>query len=691
MRWTAEQLEILDHTPGAHALVHAVPGAGKTTTLVGRVERLCECGVDPRRIRVVMFNKAIQETFAARLNEAGIVGIHVTTFDALGLEVLRLADRQGMLSAPLEVVAHRTHEWAKAVHRNFFRTIESAEDIVDTVYFWKAHLVSPKRAACAHQPAIVEAYRALEELRRAGSTLQIDFPDMVYTAVGVLRRNPRLLGPIDHFLVDEFQDINPARVELLLRLMHANTTVMAVGDADQAIYEWAGAHPRFFREFAGTFAALPTHHYPLSCSFRFGPTIAQAAARLIAHNGDRAPLEVIGGGATAGRIDRVDDVAGTVCRLLAEDHAPGKIAVLYRGRAQGVSVLAELAGRRIPMNTEDIDMLRKGRGPELALAYLGFAISNAPVGFDAAWAVVYAPDRYIRKDAFRAQVDKLGRRGLQAVLRDTRLARALDQPHGAVAAMTDLADLLLRMGRCGTAGQALDLLVRETDIGDQLAGRKRSEPEQEVAVAAFEAVHVILRGLEVAPADAERALAELDPRMGQPAHRCVWVSTIHRAKGKEWRSVLLPRLIEGLCPAGERGERPGTIDAPEGVAQSDWIEQERRIFYVGLTRAVDAVYLEAPRGSASSFVAELFPARPPPPSKARTLTAKTNPTSPTAPAPEGGKPWRPDEDEALTAGWAARDGLEALASRFGRSTRAIAARLVRLGVVGNRAEARKRG
>lgn len=675
MRWTPEQLEILEHPPGAHALVHAAPGAGKTTTLVGRVVRLLDQEVDPRRIRVVMFNKAIQETFVARLAAADVTGVSVTTFDALGLEVLRVAERQRRLSLPLEVVPHRTTDWARAVHRQFARTIETADEIAEAIYFWKAHLVPPKRAACAHLPALAEAYRAVENLRTSSHSLQVDFPDMVYTAVGVLRKYPRLLGPIDHLLVDEFQDINPARVELLQLLMHETTALMAVGDADQAIYEWAGAHPRFFREFAETFADLPTRHYPLSRSFRFGPTIAGAAARLIAHNEDRAPLEVVGCGETPGRISRTDDVAATVRELLAGDHRPADIAVLYRGRAQGVAVVAELAARQIPMLTDDIDLLRRGRGPELALAYLGFASSDAPVGFDAAWAVVYAPDRYIRKDAFRSQIDRLGSRGLKAALRNTKVARELDQSHGALASMTALADLLARMGRCRTAGEALTLLVHETDIPAQLAGRQRSEPEQELAVAAFEAVHVILAGLAVAPAEAAAALASFDPRLGAAPDDCVWVSTIHRAKGKEWRSVLLPRLCEGMCPADDRGQVPGTTDEPEGIGQSDWLEQERRIFYVGLTRAIEAVWLERPTTGASRFLAEIEPPAPPKPAP-----------SPAAPA-EARRAWRPDEDQALTTGWAAREGLDALAARLGRTTRAVAARLVRLGVIGTRADA----
>lgn len=639
MRWTPEQLEILGHPLGAHALVHAAPGAGKTTTLVGRVERLLDQEVDPRRVRVVMFNKAIQETFVARLAAADITGVTVTTFDALGLEVLRAAERRGLLSAPLEVAAHRTDEWARQVHRQHVRVIESADDIAAAVYFWKAHLVPPKKAACAHLPALVEAYRAVEALRG----YKIDFPDMVYTAVAVLRRYPRLLGPIDHLLVDEFQDINPGRVELLRGLMHEGTAIMAVGDADQAIYEWAGAHPRFFREFAATFAALPTRHYPLSCSFRFGPEIAGAAARLIAHNEDRAPLEVVGGGATPGRVERVDDVGATIRGLLEHGHAPGDIAVLYRGRAQAVAVVAELAAGKIPMHTEDVDLLRRGRGPELALAYLGFATSHAPVDFDAAWAVVYAPDRYIRKDAFKAQIARVGGKGLQAALRGAKLARSLEQSRGGVESMATLADLLQRMGRCRTAGEALTLLVREVDIPAQLEGRQRNPAEQELAVAAFAAVHVILAGLGVAPAEAAQALADFDPRRGEPSEDCVWVSTIHRAKGKEWRCVLLPRLVEGMCPAEDRGERLGTVDAPEGIDQSDALEQERRIFYVGLTRAIEAVYLECPPVGASRFVAEQAPPRPARPRRRRGPRGRrARPTGP----PRAGAPGCPTTTSA---------------------------------------------
>lgn len=685
MDWTAEQTAILAHPLDAHALVHAAPGAGKTTTLVGRVARVA-AQVEPERMRVVMFNKAIQETFTARLEAAGVVGVKVTTFDALGLEVLGRADRRGLLTRPLEVAAFGTIEWARAVHRRFARKIESADDIAAAVGFWKAHLVTPNRAACEAAPELVEAYQALEDLRtRGGQALQVDFPDMVYTAVAVLRRYPRLLGPIDHLLVDEFQDVNPARVELLRLLMHERTTLMAVGDADQAIYEFSGAHPRFFREFAGTFPHRPTRTYPLAHSFRFGETIAAAARALIGHNDGRYPIEVVGRGAHPGRLERTDDIPGTIERQLAAGHPAPELAVLYRGRVQATSVLAELAARRIGMVTDDLDYVRKGRGPELALAYLRFATSDAPVGFDDAWLVAFAPDRYIRKEAFASQIQRLGSKGLRVVLGNKKAAREVDQPHGAIETMSALSDLLARMGKCRTAGAALDLLVAETDIAGQLAGRKRTEAELEHAVAGFEAVRTLLKGLKVAPAEAARALAELDPRAGKPREQCVWVSTIHKAKGKEWRTVLLPRLTEGLCPADRQDQALGTVESPAGVDQSDPLEQERRIFYVGLTRASECVYLEVTPQAPSRFVAELGLAKP-----ALVAPASRPRVRKPAAAATNTRAWKPIEDAKLTATRDAGEDLDELAEQLGRGREALDARLEILDAIRQRTEARRR-
>jgi DNA helicase-2/ATP-dependent DNA helicase PcrA len=693
MKWTPEQRAVIEHPLDAHAVVRAVPGAGKTTTLVGRVEALVAKGVAPARIRVVMFNKSIQEHFTSRLEAAGVSGVKVTTFDALGLEVLRAAQRFGRR---YEVDADGTNKWARAVWPAYREHIETAEEVANAVSFWKAHLVSPARAAFPSNPAYVAAYRDFEAVR-TGEGIRVGFEDMVRTAVGVLGQHPRLLGVIDHMLVDEFQDVNPGRVELLLRLSHPGTSVMAVGDEDQGVNEWCGAHPRFFRNFADLFSALPTRTYPLTRSFRFGANIATAANRVIRHNVERAPAVVVGGGQTAGVVREVDDIGGTVLRLLADGWEASDIAVLYRSRTQGAAALAALAAVRVPLLTDDIALLTRGRGPDLALAYLRYATSDAPVTFDEVWPVVFAPDRYIQKEAFGKQVARHGANGLRAVLRDRILAQTLGQGRGALNSLTELLRTLDSMGRAATAGKALDRLLAEVDVEAQLRARLRSEKDQDMAIATFHAVHALLHGLKVPPADAATALETLDPTFGKRVDACVWASTIHKAKGLEWRCVVLPGLIEGACPAERRGQTLGTIDEPDGVAESPWMEQERRIFYVGLTRAIDQVLLHAPTDSPSRFLAEVNGGpRAPAPAVARPLPsvrevtrALTRTTTEDRPV-AAGKPWTDDDDDRLAQAWAEGETLESLSAEMSRSTSGIAARLVRIGVITDRAEARRR-
>lgn len=686
MNWTAEQEAILAHPLGAHAVVRAAPGAGKTTTLVGRVRRLIDEGADPTTIRVVMFNKSIQETFRSRLDHAGV---RVSTFDALGLEVLRVADRKRLLSKPLRVDAEGTSLWAREIFREYRDQFETAEEIADAVTFWKAHLVPPKKAFFAGEAPCVEAYERFEALRLDGDELRVAFEDMVYTAVGVLGRHPRLLGRIDHVLVDEFQDVNPARVELLRRLMHAGTAIMAVGDEDQGINEWCGAHPRFLREFASTFPNLPVRSYLLSRSFRFGATLATAANQVIRHNVGRLGGQVVGGGPTPGAAIDCADPGETVRKLVASGVSPQDIAVLYRGRTQAAPVIAALAIDRVPMRTDDVGLLRKGRGPELAIGYLHQATTDQPSRFEDAWPIVFGPDRYIQKEAFSKQM--ASRRPLRTILRDREGALRAGQNRRAVASMQDLAHVLDRMGRCATAGKALDILLEEVDVEDQLRTRLRSEKETDMAISSFHAVHALVRGLGVTPAEAANAVASIDPTAGQPIDACVWVSTIHKAKGLEWRHVVLPGLIEGACPAERRGTVPGTVDAPDGVPQSPWMEQERRIFYVGLTRAIETAHLHAPGSTPSRFLAELRGLQPVTTGRASLQTIVGVLTHQEGLAPTAsGRRWTQEDDELLEEGWEAGETSGELALKLGRSVSAIAARLVRLGIVDTREEARAR-
>ncbi|WP_420829535.1 hypothetical protein [Nannocystis pusilla] len=147
----------------------------------------------------------------------------------------------------------------------------------------------------------------------------------------------------------------------------------------------------------------------------------------------------------------------------------------------------------------------------------------------------------------------------------------------------------------------------------------------------------------------------------------------------------MPRLTDGLCPAARQDQALGTVDAPAGVDQSDPLEQERRIFYVGLTRASECVYLEVTPHAPSRFVAELGLAKP-------ALVAPASKPRVRKPAASEGqtRAWRPIEDDALIAARDAGEDLDELAERLGRSRRAVDARLEILDAIRQRTEARRR-
>ncbi|MCA9663058.1 MAG: ATP-dependent helicase [Myxococcales bacterium] len=683
--WTPEQEAILSHPPDAHALVRAVPGSGKTTTLVGLVERLCAAGVEPSGVRVVMFNKAIATHFQERLGARGIADVRVSTFDSLGLQVVRAAERRGLLTRELIVDVGSSSSLARRVRKRLSKDIQDDEDLIDAITFWKAHLVSPKRARFKGNEPLVDGYALFESLRLGDGRLRVGFADMVYTAVGILREHPRLLGRVSHFLVDEFQDVNLARVELLRRLSSAETSIIAVGDEDQGINEWGGAHPRYIQDFAGTFPWRQVREYPLSRSFRFGATIATAAATLIRRNEGREGLEIVGAGASEGVIRGASDICSTIRELVAEGVSRPEIAVLYRAREQGVGVLAELAAAKIPMETEDFERLRSSRAAALVATYLRLATSDAPAEMDDAWRIAFAPDRFIAKERFARQLKR--RRGrLSSVLADRALAESLGQSSTAVDAMAELSRTLELIRWATSTQEAIDVLVEHADLEAQLSPPSASERRRERNAAELAAVLRLFSSLDVAPAAAEGALKALDPSAGASPEGRVWVSTIHKAKGREWRCVLLPRLAEGLCPAERRGEAlPGTETEPEGIAQSSWTEQERRIFYVGLTRASERVFLQASASAPSRFLEELRPSLPGRRGGHTAVGAKPSP-SPRA----SGSRWTVDADRALIDAWATDAGLEAIAARCGRSVTAIVRRVVRLGLVKSAGEARAR-
>lgn len=288
---TDEQRAVVQHPMDRHATVLAVAGAGKTTTMVHRVRHLLDAGVAPGRVRAVMFNRAARNDFERKLGALGVPGgprgVKVQTFHALGLDIVRWAEGVGLLAGRRVVLE------ADAAQRLVLAAIQrvggglEADEVLDAIHTWKGMLTPPERAVHADKPLFVKAFSAFEALRiQAG---QLTFEDMVAEAVGLIETHEQarsvLVDRLNHLIIDEFQDVNFAQQRLARLLAGQRARVMVVGDDDQCIYEWRGARSWWIKQgFRESFRTFAHERYALSHSFRFGPAIAGAAARVVARN-----------------------------------------------------------------------------------------------------------------------------------------------------------------------------------------------------------------------------------------------------------------------------------------------------------------------------------------------------------------------------------------------------------------------
>lgn len=307
--FTNEQIAIINHPIGKHARVLAVAGSGKTTTMVGRVCHLVQnLQQDPRRIRVVMFNKLAREDFQRKLNQElpEAKQPRVMTFHSLAFSMRQDAQKQGLMVQYKEswtgdkeekalVCMHRAIE--SLLREGILQEDVDPREALDAVGLWKASLIPPERAGHRTSLDLPLVYRRFEYLREQAGALTFD--DFVPKALDFMDSNPlfraRFANQLDHLIVDEYQDVNYGQQELIKLLAGTRADVMVVGDDDQTIYEWRAARPEFIlNRFNQDFSNREVlDYYTLSHSFRFGPVLAQCAYNVITQNNKREPKSLV--------------------------------------------------------------------------------------------------------------------------------------------------------------------------------------------------------------------------------------------------------------------------------------------------------------------------------------------------------------------------------------------------------------
>ncbi len=570
-------------------LVVAGAGSGKTRVLTTRIAWLLASGrARSEEILAVTFtNKAAGEMVerVEALLGGGLRGGFVGTFHRFALQLLRRHPREAGLPERFAVC---DAEDQKRLLREVLKSQGVAEAelppkvVRARVSAAKNALLQPEQLAETARTTIDERiariYKAYQQrLAAAGA---VDFDDMLGLAVALVEQHDALRrGLAERFkwlLVDEYQDTNLAQARLvrLLGGPHPNLTV--VGDEDQSIYRWRGAEVENILRFEEAYpqAAVIT----LGRNYRSAEPILQAAAALIAHNSRRRPKQLSSQAGTGEPVtvfqaaDETDEARFVVDELVAG--SAGTVAVLYRTNACSRPFEAELVRRSVPYVVVGGTRFWERAEVKDALAYLRLVV--APDDELAFRRAIRVPARGVGD----AAMDQLSRAaaawGLPLPLAARRVPAAL--PSRARQALGDFFALLDAVAAEPTPAAAVRRLLDSSGLADQYSledeeDRARRANLDQLLAAAAEAGE---RGCDLAAfLDEVVLLSDADTPTADAA---VVLSTLHAAKGLEFDTVFLVGMEEGLLPLTRSGD---DADA----------EEERRLAYVGMTRARRRLYL----------------------------------------------------------------------------------------------------
>jgi DNA helicase-2/ATP-dependent DNA helicase PcrA len=604
-----EQLPAVTHGDGPQ-LVVAGAGSGKTRVITYRIAWLVtERGVDPRSIVAVTFtNKAAAEMRdrAERLLATWPLATFLGTFHRYALRLLRAhGDRIGLARdfAILDEGDQKTIVAQAMAAENVSETAFPPRALLAAISSAKNRLLSPdayeKSAHDVFSQRVARVYRRYEALRRKASG--VDFDDLLVGAVHLFTDHPdlgaRLRARVRHLLVDEFQDTNHAQLRLVAELAAPDGNLTAVGDEDQGIYRWRGADLSNILDFERHFPGAVVRK--LERNYRSTGHILEAANAVIGHNrarrGKRLWTDEPGGELlhlyrAADEGDEARRVVETIVRLRARFELAG-MAILVRTNAQTRAFEDEFFRARMPYTlVGGVRFYERAEIKDL-VAYLR-ALRNPRDNFSLL-RIINQPPRGIGKTTVAA-LEEQAAAETGGVLWDLLELDRLDRfPNRAATALRAFRDLVVGL-RAAAAELPLpalldELLARsgyaESFKRDHEDDQARLENIRELLSAAQTFTESRALGAEeedllTAFLDHVALVSDLD---GWEAERGVSLMTLHSAKGLEFPVVFLPGLEEGLLPHFNTQGRPEDV------------EEERRLFYVGMTRAGRRLELSACR------------------------------------------------------------------------------------------------
>lgn len=622
-----EQYQAVSSPPG-HVLVIAGAGSGKTRTLTYRVAWLLDKGVDAREILLLTFtNKAARE-MTERVKDlvpGDISALWAGTFHSIGARILRKHaedmgftrsfsimdrdDQKAMLKALIKECDIDTSQRRfpkpdilASLFSLMENTRQSLEEVMadryDHLYDWAEQIGK-----------IHEGY-----VKRKQDTNSMDFDDLLVLTVKLFKDFPDLLelyrGRFNHILVDEYQDTNLVQAEMIDLLTGEGNSLMAVGDDAQSIYSWRGADMSLILGFENRYPKA--RRFTIETNYRSVPEILDLSNVAISGNLDRIEKNLRADrdatGAKPALVPLPDPqtqasfVAQRIMELRDEGVLLEEMAILYRAHFQSLEIQMELTSRGVPYTItsglrffeqahikdvsafmrfvvnrrDEVSFLRMvgllpGCGPATAarLWQLWLASGWADRGELPQWSEVLLPFKVPAKTKKHWE----------------QLCYTLDElsPDGEYSRPTDMIFSILE-------GVYADYLTTTFENAES----RRADIEQLSEYGGnFDDILDFLAQLSLmSSVDGGPEAADQDP---EDADKLI-LSSVHQAKGLEWKSVFVVWLAQGQFPGGRILEN--------GDPQA--LEEERRLFYVALTRAKDELYLTYPMSNPKSYSGDYY-------------------------------------------------------------------------------------
>lgn len=637
-----QQLSAITHTVGP-LLVIAGAGTGKTTVLTRRIAHLIAKKLaKPGEILALTFTDKAAEEMEGRVDQLvpyGYVDISIATFHAFGDRVLRdhaldlgLRPDYRVITLPEQIVFFREHlfELPLKHYRTLGDPTKHVEALLGVISRAKDEDISPEEFIAFAKEAKEEAkvileigkiYQKYQELKARKGL--IDFGDQVSLTLKLFRQFPKILKTYQEkykfILVDEFQDTNYAQFELLKLLAGKKSNLTVVGDDDQSIYKFRGAAISNILSFEKVYKKC--RKVVLTKNYRSTQAILDAARRLIKHN-DPERLEIIakvdkklisaqpeGPLPVHKHFDRVSSEADWVAEKIKEKNIPLKdIAILVRSNADAEPF-------RQSLNLLGIPHLFSGGGglysfPEVKLAssflrVIGDLTDSASL-YALALSEVYRLDPLDlqKMNAFASRRNLTLHHVFAHLVELDILFDVKEESRKIVGQIMEDIKYYLAYAKQKSTGELLYHFLKRSGYLEALTNVESAQNEDRLKnlaqffdqvrefkeVAEVDRVTEFVKYLNVlreAGADPESARPELDVD-------AVNILTVHKAKGLEWPVVFVVSLVDEKFPVRRR-KQPIELPAElvkEALPTGDFhLMEERRLFYVAMTRAKQELYL----------------------------------------------------------------------------------------------------